>query len=91
MVKSVKSNFRIIPEVVRMGINILSLMEEALGIGNWTGVMIYFGGLYTKQDVLFTIWGMARRYLDLGEYNYYLAIMITLKQIFVRFGGINRA
>ena len=89
MVKSVRGKFRIIPTVVSLGIDILGLMVEALGIGNWAGVLIYFGGRYSKHDVVFTIYGMARRYLDLGEYNYYRAIIITLKQIFFKFGGIN--
>ena len=86
MVKSVKGKFRLIPAVVRLGINVLILIEEAFCIGNWAGVKLYFRGRYSKQDVLFSIWGIARRYLDLGEYNYYLAIMITLKQIFKKFG-----
>ena len=90
MVQSIRSDFRIIPEVMQMGINILDLMEECLAIGNWSEVMEYFGGIYTKQDLLYTLWGCARRYLDLGEYNYYVALMVTLKQIFVRFGEVNK-
>ena len=89
MVKSVRRKFRIVPAVVNLGIDILGLMVEALGIGNWAGIMKYFGGRYTKHDVVFTIYGMARRYLDLGKYTYYRAIKITLKQIFKQFGGIN--
>ena len=53
--------------------------------------MEYFGGIYTRQDLLYTLWGCAQRYLDLGEYNYYFALMVTLKQILVRFGEVNKA
>ena len=89
MIKSVRKKFRIVPAVVDLGIDVLGLMVEALNIGNWAGVLNYFGGRYSKHDVVFTIYGMARRYLDLGNYNYYRAIIITLKQIFKKFGGIN--
>ena len=89
MVKSVRGKFRIVPAVVNLGIDILGLMVEALGKGKWAGVLNYFGGRYSKHDIVFTIYGMARRYLDLGKHNYYRAIIITLKQIFKKFGGIN--
>ena len=89
MIKSVRKKFRIVPAVVNLGIHVLGLMVEALNIGNWAGVLNYFGGRYSRHDVVFTIYGMARRYLDLGNYNYYRAIIITLKQIFKKFGGIN--
>ena len=90
MVHSIRSDFQIIPEVMQMGINILNLMEECLTIGKWGEVMEYFGDIYTKQDLLYTIWGVARRYLDMGEYNYYVALMVTLKELFVRFGQANK-
>ena len=86
MVHSIRSDFIIIPEVLHMEINVLALMEECLSIGNWGEVMEFFDDMYSKQDLLYTIWGIARRYLDMGEYNYYVALMVTLKEIFVRFG-----
>ena len=89
MIKSVRKNFRIVPAIVDLGIDVLGLMVEALNIGNWAGVLNYFRGRYSRHDVVFTIYRMARRYLDLGNYNYYRAIIITLKQIFKKFGGIN--
>ena len=91
MVQSLRSDFRIIPEVVAMGINLLDLMRECIELGNWGEVLEYFGGIYSKQDFLFTLGGCARRYLDLGEYNYYVALMLTLKQMLVRFGEVNKA
>ena len=74
-----------------MGINLLDLMEECIAVGNWGEVLEYFGGIHSKQDFLYTLWGCARRYLDLGEYNYYVALMLTLKQMLVRFGEVNKA
>ena len=86
MVHSIRSDFRIIPEIINMGINVLTLLEECLSIGNWGVIMEFFDFNYSKQDLLYTIWGMARRYLDMGQYNYYVAIMVTLKEIFLRVG-----
>ena len=91
MVQSLRSDFRIIPEVVAMGINLLDLMRECIELGNWGEVLEYFGGIYSKQDFLYTLWGCAQRYLDLGEYNYCVALMLTLKQMLVRFGEVNKA
>ena len=87
MVHSIRSDFKIISEIVDMGINVLTFMEECLSIGNWGMIMDFFDIDYSKQDLLYTIWGMARRYLDMGQYNYYVAIMVTLKEIFLRFGA----
>ena len=81
MANAFRRKFRIVPAVVNLGIDILGLMVEALGIGNWAGIMKYFGSRYNKHDVVFTIYGMGRRYLDLGKYSYYRAIMIYLKKI----------
>ena len=86
MVHSIRSDFKIISEIVDMGINVLTFMEECLSIGNWGMIMYFFDIDYSKQDLLYTIWGMARRYLDMGLYNYYVAIMVTLKEIFLRVG-----
>ena len=86
MANAIRRKFRIVPAVVNLGIDILGLMVEALGVGNWAGIMKYFGSRCNKHDVVFTIYGMARRYLDLGKYSYYRAIMIYLKK---KFGGMN--
>ena len=39
MVHNTRSDFKIIPEILHMGINVLGLMEECLSIGNWGEVM----------------------------------------------------
>ena len=69
-----------------MEINVFIFMEECISIGNWWMIIDYFDIDYSIQDLIFTIWGMARKYLDMGLYNYYVAIMVTLKEISLRIG-----
>ena len=84
MARAPRKKFRIVTSIVNLGIDILGLMVVALDVG----IMRYFGNRYNKHDVIFTIYGMARKYLDLGKYLYYRAIMIYLKKVFKKFGGL---
>ena len=76
----------IIFKIVDLNINVLLFMEECIAIGDWWMIREYFDIDFSIQDMIFTIWGMARKYLDMGLDNYYIAIMVTLKEIFLRIG-----
>ena len=88
MARAPRKKFRIVPSIVKLGIDVLGLMVTALEVGEWSGIMRYFGNRYRKHDVIFTIYGIARNYHDLGKYLYYRAIMIYLKKVFKKFGGL---
>ena len=87
MANASRRKSRIVPAVVNLGIDVLGLMVVALDVGKWSGVMRYFGSCYNKNDVVFTIYSMARRYRDMGQCLYSRAIMIYLKKVFKKFGG----
>ena len=61
-------------------------MERCISLGDWWIAKEHFDINFSIQDMIYTIWGMARKYLDEGLDSYYLAIMLTLKDIFIRFG-----
>ena len=89
MANAPRKKFRIVTSIVNLGIDVLGLMVVALDVGKWSGIMRYFGNRYHKHDVIFIIYGIARKYLDLGKYSYYRAIMIYLKKNFKKFGGMD--
>ena len=76
----------IIFEIVDLNVDVLLFMEECIAIGVWWMIKEHFEINFSIQDMIYTIWGMARKYLDEGLDNYYIAIMLTLKDIFLRIG-----
>ena len=59
MARAPRKKFRIVPSIVKLGIDVLGLMVSALEVGEWAGIMRHFGNRYKKNDIIFTIYGIA--------------------------------
>ena len=75
----------IIDDLVDLGLDIIPFVNGCILLGSWWEVQEYFDVNFRIQDAVYTIWGIAKRYLNEGLDNYYVAIMLTLKKMFVRF------
>ena len=76
----------IIYEIVELNVDVLLFMEECISLGNWWIAKEHFDISFSIQDTIYAIWEMARKYLDEGLDSCYLAIMLTLKDMIIRFG-----
>ena len=74
-----------IDDLVELSLDILPFMNGCILLGSWWELKEYFDINFRIQDAIYTIWGVAKRYLDEGLDNHYVAIMLTLKEMFVRF------
>ena len=53
MARAPRKKFRIVPSIVKLGIDVLGLMVVALDVGKWSGIMRYFGNRYRKHDIIY--------------------------------------
>ena len=75
----------IIYEIVELGLDVLLFMNECILLGNWWKAQEHFDINFRIQDTIYTVYGIAKRYHDEGLDNYYVAIMLTLKEMIARF------
>ena len=88
MARTPSKKFKIVPSIVKLGIDVLGLLVSALEVGGWAIIMRHFGNGYRKNDIIFTIYKIARKYHDLGNHFYHQAIIIYLRKNFRKFGGL---
>ena len=75
----------IVNDLVNLGLDILPFMERCILLGSWWEVQEYFDLNCRIEDAIYTIWGVARNYLDEDMDNIYVSIMLTLKDMFIHF------
>ena len=75
----------LVDEIIVLGLDILDFMESCIQLGFWWEVQNQFNLNCNIDDVIFTIWGMGRNYLDQNMDNVYIAIMLTLKDMIKHF------
>ena len=75
----------LVDEIIVLGLDILDFMESCIQLGFWWEVQNQLNLNCNIDDVIFTIWGMGRNYLDQNMDNVYIAIMLTLKDMIKHF------
>ena len=87
MARTPSKRYKIVPSIVKLGIDVVGLLASALE-GGWAIIMKHFGNGFRKNDIIFTIYKIARKYHDLGNHFYHRAIIIYLNFFFRKFGGL---
>ena len=88
MARTPSKKSKIVPSIVKLGIDVLGLLVSALEVGGWAIIMRHFGNGYRKNNIIFTIYKIARKYHDLGNHPFHQAIIIYLRKNFRKFGGL---
>ena len=87
MAKTPSKRYKIVPSIVKLGIDVVGLLASALE-GGWAIIMKHFGNGFRKNDILYTIYKIAQKYHDLGNHDFHQAIIIYLRKNFRKFGGL---
>ena len=77
----------LVDSIINLGLDVLGFMENCTHFRFWWQVQNQFNLNCGIDDVIFTIWGMARHYLDQNMNNEYITIMLTLKNMIRHFQG----
>ena len=87
MARNPSRKYKIVPSIVKLGIDVVGLLVSALD-GGWANIINHFGNGFRKNDILYTIYKIAQKYRDLGNHDYHQAIFIYLRKNFRKFGGL---